>query len=132
MLNKDYKRLTVYNEELQRPCMTADAGEQTTDTIARHVQRLYELENAIEDGTFVFLPKVVDEKFYEVHNCCNLYGLSTYFLSGILIADENIYLLDERGNRHYIEDCFFDKDKAEAEMTKMQKYVNACGMLVGV
>lgn len=57
MTNKDYKRLTVYNEELQCPCMTADEGEQTTDTIARHVQRLYELENAIEDGTLVFVPR---------------------------------------------------------------------------
>lgn len=54
MINTDYKRLTVYNEELQRPCMTADAGEQITDTIARHVQRLYELEDAIEDGTLIF------------------------------------------------------------------------------
>lgn len=57
MLNKDYKRLTVYNEELQRPCMTADMGEQTTDTIARHVQRLYELEKAIEDGSLIFVPR---------------------------------------------------------------------------
>lgn len=63
MLNKDYKRLTVYNEELQRPCMTADEGEQTTDTIARHVQRLYELENAIEDGTLKFVFK--KKHFYE-------------------------------------------------------------------
>ena len=57
MTNNDCERLTVYNEELQRPCMTADAGEQTTDTIARHVQRLYELENAIEDGTLIFVPR---------------------------------------------------------------------------
>ena len=57
MTNKDYERLTVYNEELQLPCMTADEGEQTTDTIARHVQRLYELENAIEDGTLIFVPR---------------------------------------------------------------------------
>lgn len=56
MTNKDYERLTVFNEELQRPCMTAEEGEQTTDTIARHVQRLYELENAIEDGTLKFVP----------------------------------------------------------------------------
>ena len=57
MTNKDYERLTVYNEELQLPCTTPDAGEQTTDTIARHVQRLYELENAIEDGTLIFVPR---------------------------------------------------------------------------
>lgn len=55
MTNKDYERLTVYNEELQCPCMTADGDEKTTDTIARHVQRLYELENAIEDGALIFV-----------------------------------------------------------------------------
>ena len=42
MTNKDYKRLTVYNEEMQRPCMTADFNEETFDIVARHVDRLYE------------------------------------------------------------------------------------------
>ena len=56
MTNKDYKRLTIWNEELQRPCMSADSSnEQTVDIVARHVDRLYELENAIENGTLVFL-----------------------------------------------------------------------------
>lgn len=65
MTNKDYKRLTVYNEEMQRPCMTADFNEETVDIVARHVDRLYELENAIENGTLMFLPcKVGDKVWY--------------------------------------------------------------------
>lgn len=64
MTNKDYKRLTIWNEELQRPCMSADSSnEQTVDIVARHVDRLYELENAIENGTLVFLPCKVGDKF---------------------------------------------------------------------
>ena len=69
MTNKDYKRLTVYNEELQRPCMTADFNEEADETIAKHVDRLYELENAIENGTLVFLPcKVGDTVWHIQHN----------------------------------------------------------------
>lgn len=56
MTNKDYKRLTVWDGELQRPCMTADFNEDPSEALARHVDRLYELENAIENGTLVFLP----------------------------------------------------------------------------
>lgn len=64
MENKDYKRLTVWNEKLQRPCMTADFNEETVDIVARHVDRLYELENAIENGMLVFLPCKVGDKFW--------------------------------------------------------------------
>ena len=65
MTNKDYKRLTIWNEELQRPCMSADSSnEQTVDIVARHVDRLYELENAIENGTLVFLPCKIGDKVW--------------------------------------------------------------------
>lgn len=67
MTNKDYKRLTVYNEEMQRPCMTADFNEETVDIVARHVDRLYELENAIENGTLVFLPCKVGDMVWFVN-----------------------------------------------------------------
>lgn len=69
MTNKDYKRLTVWNEETQRPCMTAYFQEELFDTVARHVERLYELENAIEDGKLKFLPcKVEDSLWHIQHN----------------------------------------------------------------
>ena len=65
MTNKDYKRLTIWNEELQRPCMSADSSnEQTVDIVARHVDRLYELENAIENGKLMFLPFKVGDEFW--------------------------------------------------------------------
>lgn len=54
MTNKDYKRLTVYNEEMQRPCMTADFNEETVDIVARHVDRLYELETQLKTARWCF------------------------------------------------------------------------------
>lgn len=63
--NSTYKRLTTYNKEFEHASMTATHGEDTCKTIARHVDRLYELENAIENGTLVFLPcKVGDKVWY--------------------------------------------------------------------
>lgn len=63
--NSTYKRLTTYNKEFEHASMTATRGEDTCKTIARHVERLYELENAIENGTLVFLPcKVGDKVWY--------------------------------------------------------------------
>lgn len=71
MTNKDYKRLTIWNQELQRPSMSADSSnEQIVDIVARHVDRLYELENAIENGTLVELPYKLGTKLYFIvlHN----------------------------------------------------------------
>ena len=65
MTNKEYKRLTTYNVDFDHPAMTATRGEDTTETIARHIERLYELENAIENGALVFLPcKPGDTVYY--------------------------------------------------------------------
>lgn len=50
MTNKDYKRLT-------------DTGIPTT-TPEEVYDRLYDLENSIENGTLVFLPCKLDDKFW--------------------------------------------------------------------
>lgn len=66
MTNKEYKRLTTYNAEFDHPAMTATRGEDTTEVIAKHIERLYELEECIENGTLVFLPCKAGDTIYEV------------------------------------------------------------------
>lgn len=71
-VNKDYKRLTVWSEEVQNTCMSADSSyERRDDIVARHIDRLYDLENAIENGTLVFLPCKVGDKFWWILNKCS-------------------------------------------------------------
>lgn len=67
MTNKEYKRLTTYNSEFDHPAMTATRGEDTTEVIAKHIERLYELEECIENGTLVFLPCKVGDKFWWIY-----------------------------------------------------------------
>lgn len=105
MTNKDYKRLTIWNEEMQRPCMTADFNEETVDIVARHIDRLYELENAIENGTLMFLPCNIGDEFW----CfAEYYSLSDGWVCEIVkhtvqeirILNNVIYLYDECDNEY--------------------------------
>lgn len=99
MTNKDYKRLTIWNEELQRPCMSADSSnEQTVDIVARHVDRLYELENAIENGTLVFLPdsKAQSEAVKEFAEKLKKQIANTmYCRDGYIDYDDTMDVIDE-------------------------------------
>ena len=90
MTNKDYKRLTVYNEEMQRPCMTADFNEETVDIVARHVDRLYELENSIKNGTLVFLPCKVGDNVYFVNRWSSIPRIEVWCISAIEITSDGI------------------------------------------
>lgn len=92
MVNKDYKRLTVYNEELQRPCMTADFNEEIPDIITRHAQRLYELENAIEKGTLVFLPCKAGDMVWFVNKYRTTKQIEPYIVDRIILTSSKTIL----------------------------------------
>ena len=100
MTNKDYKRLTVYNEEMQRPCMTADFNEETFDIVARHVDRLYELEIAIENGTLVFLPCKVGDTIYEVFKNHRPPFIQQTTIEKIIITRKGLRLKLERNSTY--------------------------------
>lgn len=100
MTNKDYKRLTVWNEELQRPCMTADFNEETVDIVARHVDRLYELENAIENDTLVFLPCKVGDTVYEVFKYHRPPFIQQTTIEKIIITRKGLRLKLERNSTY--------------------------------
>lgn len=101
MTNKDYKRLTIWNEELQRPCMSADSSnEQTVDIVARHVDRLYELENAIENGTLMFLPCKVGDTIYEVFKNHRPPFIQQTTIEKIIITRKGLRLKLERNSTY--------------------------------
>lgn len=85
MTNKDYKRLTIWSEELQRPSMTADFNEEPSETLARHIDRLYELENAIENGTLVFLPCKPGDTVYYVNKYFYPRQIEQYIITAVEI-----------------------------------------------
>lgn len=121
MTNKDYKRLTVWNDQLQRPCMTSEgSNEQTVDVVRRHIDRLYELENAIENGTLFFLPcKVGDEFWYfaEYYRLSDgwVYEIAKHTVQEIQILNKVIYLYDECDNEYNASDVILYATKEAAK-----------------
>lgn len=128
MTNKDYKRLTIWNEELQRPCMSADSSnEQTVDIVARHVDRLYELENAIENGTLVFLPCKVGDTIYEVFKNHRPPFIQQTTIEKIIITRRGLRLKLERNSTYetsitaWGKTLFPTKEAAEKALEEMKK-----------
>lgn len=121
MTNKDYKRLTIWNEELQRPCMTADFNEETVDIVARHVDRLYELENAIENGTLVFLPCKVGDKFWWILNIYSDYEIMEEKVKQIRLDNRGFYIIDLDGSGWNLSEVYFSKEAAEKVLEELEK-----------
>lgn len=128
MTNKDYKRLTVWNEEMQKPCMTADFNEETVDIVARHTDRLYELENAIEKGTLMFLPFAVGDEFWCFAEYYSLSDgwvnlITKHTVSEIRIRNNVIYLYDENDEEYDTNDIilYFTKEAAEKALEELEK-----------
>lgn len=120
MTNKDYKRLTVYNEEMQRPCMTADFNEETVDIVARHVDRLYELENAIENDTLVFLPCKVGDEFWWIFQAQSPFIVDEKVQS-IEISERGITIIDMDDEEWSLSRVYFSKEAAEKALEEMKR-----------
>lgn len=98
--NSTYKRLTTYNKEFEHASMTATRGEDTCKTIARHVERLYELENAIENGTLMFLPCKVGDTIYEVFKYHRPPFIKQTTIEKIIITTKGLRLKLERNSTY--------------------------------
>lgn len=123
MTNKDYKRLTVWSEEVQNTCMSADSSyERRDDIVARHIDRLYELENAIENGTLVFLPcKVGDEFWWILHKMDGGFALMEEEAQAIEITEWGISIIDMDGTTWYQGEVYFTHEAAEKALEEMKK-----------
>lgn len=100
MTNKEYKRLTTYNVDFDHPAMTATRGEDVTETIAKHIERLYELENAIENGTLAFLPCKPGDIVYEVFKYHRPPFIQQTTIEKIIITSKGLRLKLERNSTY--------------------------------
>ncbi len=118
MTNKDYKRLTT--------------GGYANPTLLRDYRdRLYELENAIENGTLVFLPCKVGDNFWcfaEYYSLSDgwVYEVEKHTVQEIRILGNVIYLYDENDEEYDISDIilYFTEEAAEKALEEMKKCQN--------
>ena len=97
MTNKDYKRLT-------------DTGIPTSPEEVS--KRLYELENAIENGTLVFLPCKVGDEFWWIFYVSKPYIVDEKVQS-IEISEEGISIIDIDDHKWYLDEIYFTKETAK-------------------
>lgn len=127
MTNKEYKRLTTYNVDFDHPAMIATRGEDTTETIARHIERLYELENEIENGTLMFLPCKVGDTIYEVFKNHRPPFIQQTTIEKIIITIKGLRLKLERNSTYetsitaWGKTLFPTKEAAQKALEEMTK-----------
>lgn len=107
MTNKDYKRLT---NDLGFSCQLP----------IRVYDRLYELENAIEKGTLVFLPCKVGDKFWWIFHASKSYIVDEKVQS-IEISEEGISIIDIDGHEWYLSEIYFTKEAAKKALEELEK-----------
>lgn len=113
MTNKDYKRLS-------------DTGIPST-TPDEIYNRLYELENAIENGALAFLPCKVGDKFWRLEKYYSLSDgwvdeIDEHTVQEIRILNYAVYLYDECDNEYDTDDeIYFTKEEAEKALEELKK-----------
>lgn len=100
MNNKDYKRLTLRN-----PVVTGRFSGKTL------LNRLTALENAIENGTLVFLPKVGD-KFWWIFQAQNPFIVDERVQS-IEISERGIVIIDTDDEEWQLSRLYFTEESAK-------------------
>lgn len=108
MTNKYYKRLT----DTGIPTITPDDV----------YNRLYELENAIENDTLAFLPCKIGDKFWWILNkCTGEYELVQEKVKQIRICGYGFCIIDYDGTGWYLEEIYFTKEAAKKALEEMKK-----------
>ncbi len=115
MTNKDYKRLT---NDLGFSCQLP----------IRVYDRLYELENAIEKGTLMFLPFAVGDEFWCFAEYYSLSDgwvnlIAKHTVHEIRILNNVIYLYDENDDEYDTSDIilYTTEEAAKKALEKMKK-----------
>ena len=117
MTNKDYERLTYRpyrNDEVR--CLQPDGELQDL------AERLYKLENAIENGTLVFLPcKVGDEFWWILNKCSGEHEFVQEKVKQIRICDYGFCIIDYDGTGWYLNEIYFTKEAAQKALEELEK-----------
>lgn len=109
MTNKDYKRLTSKNAII--------TGRFSGKTL---LNRLTDLENAIENGTLMFLPCKVGDEFWWIFHASKSYIVDEKVQS-IEISEEGISIIDCDGTGWYLSEIYFTKEAAKKALEELEK-----------
>nr|DAG78410.1 MAG TPA: meiotic recombination protein [Caudoviricetes sp.] len=117
MTNKDYERLTYRpyrNDEVR--CLQPDGELQDL------AERLYKLENAIENGTLVFLPCKVDDKFWWFYpRYDGSFTVASDEVQAIELTERGITIIDTDGARWFLSEIYFTKEAAKKALEEMKR-----------
>ena len=106
MTNKDYKPLTT-------------GGYANSKMLSQYRDRLCYLEDCIQNGTLVFLPCKVGDKFWWIFN--SEYEIVEEKVKQIRICDYGFYIIDCDGAGWYLSEIYFTKEAAEKALEELEK-----------
>lgn len=111
MTNKDYKPLTT-------------GGCVNSKMLSQYRDRLCYLEDCIENGTLVFLPCKVGDKFWWILNkYSGEYEIVEEKVKQIRICDYGFYIIDYDGSGWYLSEIYFTKEAAEKALEEIENDV---------
>lgn len=110
MTNGEYKRLTT-------------GGYTNPKLLREYRDRLYDLENAIDDGKLVFLPYKVGDTFWCLADYGTEYVVTRHIVQEVSILNNVTYLYDENGGEYDMSDLilFATKEAAEKALEELKK-----------
>ena len=103
MTNKDYKPLTT-------------GGYANPKMLQEYRDRLCYLEDCIKNGTLVFLPCKVGDKFWWIFQECEIVKEK---VKQIRICHDGFYIIDYDGARWYLSDIYVTKEAAEKALEEL-------------
>ena len=107
MTNKEYKRLS-------------DTGIPTT-TPEDVYNRLYELENAIENGTLVFLSCKVGDNFWWIRGQYpDIWTIRKEEVQAIEITEQGVSIIDMGDEEWSLSRLYFTKEEAEKALEELK------------
>ena len=87
--------------------------------LPQYRDRLCYLEDCIENGTLVFLPCKVGDKFWWIFN--SEYEIVEEKVKQIRICHDGFYIIDYDGTGWYLGDIYFTKEAAEKALEELKK-----------
>ena len=109
MTNKEYKPLTT-------------GGYENPKMFPQYRDRLCYLEDCIENGTLVFLPCKIGDKFWWIfQKRTGEYEIVEEKVKHIRICHDSFYIIDYDGAGWYFGEIYFTKESAEKALEKMTK-----------
>ena len=107
MTNGEYKRLTT-------------GGYTNPKLLREYRDRLYELENAIENGTLEFLPCNIGDKFWRISGL-NFASIIEEKVFAIRVENSGFVIYGDDGTCWFLGEIYFTKEEAEKALEELEK-----------